>query len=262
MNILLRAIDRLGKNVDYYALDLSLPELHRTLAAVPHGTFNHVRCHGLHGTYDDGLAWLQLPENQQRAKCIMFLGSSIGNFERDDAAAFLKGFAAILKPTDLFLLAVDACQDSDRVYHAYNDREGVTEKFYRNGLSHANKILGQETFHQSDWDVIGQHNSALGRHEAFVSPRRDFDSNGFSFIRGERIRFENAHKYSISQLQQLFEDVGFSLKCSYTDTTGQYCELLHFLVIYHHGLNFLPISEYMLSVSFCAAFLNSEQYID
>jgi uncharacterized SAM-dependent methyltransferase len=78
VSILLQALDAAGKVIDYYALDLSLKELRRTLEQVP--AFKHVRCHGLHGTYDDGLDWLKLPENQSRPKCVMSLGSSIGQF--------------------------------------------------------------------------------------------------------------------------------------------------------------------------------------
>lgn len=76
MSILLKALDAAGKDVDYYALDLSLKELRRTLEQLPQ--FGHVKCHGLHGTYDDGLEWLKLPKNQVRPKCVMSLGSSIG----------------------------------------------------------------------------------------------------------------------------------------------------------------------------------------
>lgn len=76
MNVLLRALEAAKKDIDYYALDLSLKELRRTLEQVP--AFRHVKCHGLHGTYDDGLDWLKMPENQSRPKCVMSLGSSIG----------------------------------------------------------------------------------------------------------------------------------------------------------------------------------------
>lgn len=76
MSILLQALDAIGKDIDYYALDLSLIELKRTLEQVP--PLNHVRCHGLLGTYDDGLSWLKLPETAKRPKCVMSLGSSIG----------------------------------------------------------------------------------------------------------------------------------------------------------------------------------------
>jgi uncharacterized SAM-dependent methyltransferase len=72
----LKALEAAGKDIDYYALDLSLTELERTLEDVPR--FRHVRCHGLHGTYDDGLAWLKASRNASRPKCILSLGSSIG----------------------------------------------------------------------------------------------------------------------------------------------------------------------------------------
>lgn len=78
VSILLLALDAVGKEVDYYALDLSLKELKRTLEQVP--PLKHVRCHGLHGTYDDGLDWLKTPETAKRPKCIMSLGSSIGKY--------------------------------------------------------------------------------------------------------------------------------------------------------------------------------------
>lgn len=78
VSILLRALEAAGKEVDYYALDLSLKELKRTLEQVP--PFQHVKCHGLHGTYDDGLDWLKTPEIRSRPKCVMSLGSSIGEF--------------------------------------------------------------------------------------------------------------------------------------------------------------------------------------
>jgi uncharacterized SAM-dependent methyltransferase len=77
VSILLRALDVAGKNIDYYALDLSLNELERSLQKTP--TFKHVKCHGLHGTYDDGLEWLKNPENASRPKCVLWLGSSIGS---------------------------------------------------------------------------------------------------------------------------------------------------------------------------------------
>lgn len=94
-------------------MDLSVKELERTLADVPR--FQHVRCHGLHGTYDDGLAWLKAGRNAFRPKVIMTLGSSIGNFHRGDAAAFLKDFADILGPNDIMLVGLDACYDAQKV---------------------------------------------------------------------------------------------------------------------------------------------------
>lgn len=113
MKILLDALERAAKRVSYYALDLMHSELVRTLAAVPVGTFEYVKCFGLHGTYDDGLAWLKNPKNAARPKSILSMGSSIGNFNRKDAVEFLARFASVLQPNDSLILGLDACQDPE-----------------------------------------------------------------------------------------------------------------------------------------------------
>jgi len=107
--ILLQALEAQAKSIDYYALDLSLKELERTLEAVP--KFQHVRCHGLHGTYDDGLEWLKGSDIASRSKCIMSLGSSMGNFERNEASSFLKNFTSVLGDGDTMLIGLDGCND-------------------------------------------------------------------------------------------------------------------------------------------------------
>lgn len=65
--------------MDYYALDLDRKELERTLGQLP--DYKHVRSHGLWGTYDDGREWLKQPSNLRRSKCVLSLGSSIGEHE-------------------------------------------------------------------------------------------------------------------------------------------------------------------------------------
>jgi hypothetical protein len=66
VEILLRECERTEKKVDYYALDLSLVELQRTFSEISPESFVHVGFHGLHGTYDDAVGWLNSPENRQR----------------------------------------------------------------------------------------------------------------------------------------------------------------------------------------------------
>ena len=80
VNLLLQALEDAGKRIEYYALDLSQKELERTLAQLP--SYKHVRAHGLLGTYDDGREWLKKPSNASRQKCILSLGSSIGEHPR------------------------------------------------------------------------------------------------------------------------------------------------------------------------------------
>ncbi|KAI9827237.1 MAG: hypothetical protein M1832_005375 [Thelocarpon impressellum] len=209
VNILLKALENSGKDVCYYALDLSLAELQRTLADVP-DTYRHVRCFGLHGTYEDGLEWLQRPENFARPKCVLSLGSSIGNFPRAEAAEFLAGFARVLRPEDSMLIGLDACKDKDKVYHAYNDREGVTHDFLRNGLLQANTILGKPAFKAQDWVAFGEYDEEAGRHHAFYSPVRDVEFDDITFAAGERVRVEESYKYSASESSTLWAKAGLA----------------------------------------------------
>ena len=221
--ILLNAIERSGKCVQYYALDLSIAELRRTLLAIPAGAFEHVRCYGLHGTYDDGLEWLKLKENASRPKCVMWLGSSIGNFNRDEAANFLKEVASALHPSDTMLIGVDGCQDGRKIYHAYNDRDGKTHEFVLNGLAHANTLLGKKVFHLEDWKVTGEYDEKAGRHQAFVVPKRNLQVDDIHLAAGERIRIEESYKYSAAQTERLWEDAGLSSGAIYAGQTGEYC---------------------------------------
>lgn len=167
-------------------------ELDRTLADVPEGTFEHVKCAGLHGTYDDGLEWLKRPENSSRPKAIVSLGSSIGNFVPNEASEFLAQFGELLGQDDLMLVGVDGCLDPERVYHAYNDRDGVTHSFTMNGLQHANRLLGYEAFDVNDWTAMGEYDSNGMRHRAFVAPKRDVTVEGVLVRQGEKVRIEES----------------------------------------------------------------------
>ncbi|OTB00076.1 hypothetical protein M426DRAFT_244532 [Hypoxylon sp. CI-4A] len=208
VSLLLRALDDAGKKIDYYALDLSEDELSRTLGQLP--TFRHVQCHGLLGTYDDGREWLKQPQIASRRKCVLSLGSSIGNFHRDEAASFLRGFADVLQPADSFLIGLDSCTDPSKVYHAYNDRHGITHRFILNGLVHANEVLGHKEFDLDDWQVIGEYVYDIegGRHQAFYSPVRDTVVLGETIKAHERVQVEQSLKYSKEGCDNLWRAAG------------------------------------------------------
>ncbi|TLS31255.1 hypothetical protein PpBr36_02899 [Pyricularia pennisetigena] len=230
VNLLLQAIDNAGKNVDYYALDLSKEELKRTLAQVPQ--YKHVRCHGLLGTYDDGREWLKEPTSLGRQKCVMSLGSSIGNFRHDEASDFLRGFSEVLRPGDSMIIGVDACSDPAKVYSTAN----VIQVTHTTASTGGQRILGlwinianmvfflllvrlerdhtpileQQAFKLEDWQVIGEYvyDAEGGRHQAWYSPIRDTWALGQLIPAGERVFVERSVKYSKSETQNLWQAAG------------------------------------------------------
>ena len=213
VEILLKALERAEKRTEYYALDLSLPELKRTFAEVATADYRYVKFHALHGTYDDGLAWLT--DKRDNPVVIMSLGSSIGNFDRNAAAKFLETFLASMTPEDMFIVGLDACQDPEKVFKAYNDSEGVTTRFYRNGLDHANLLLGEEAFRHEDWAIEGHYDTEQNKHEAFYIAKRDMHIRGASIRKGEKLRFEESYKYSTAESDMLWRDAGLVSVCSY-----------------------------------------------
>ncbi|KAI1816902.1 C-type lectin protein [Poronia punctata] len=219
VGLLLRAFEDAGKNIDYYALDLSEAELMRTLAQLP--SFQHIRCHGLLGTYDDGREWLMSPSIAAKRKCVLHMGSSIGNFSPSEAAGFLRSFSEVLKPQDSMVLGVDSCTNPSKT-HTHRvllissnfrnnaDEEGITHAFVLNGLKNANEVLGEPVFKLDDWKVIGEYVYDIqgGRHQAFYSPVRDTVVMGETIRTHERIQVEQSFKYSKEGCDWLWRSAG------------------------------------------------------
>ncbi|KAK1142722.1 hypothetical protein N8T08_007353 [Aspergillus melleus] len=227
IEILLREFERQGKYVDYYALDLSLSELQRTFSEVSVEDYNHVGFHGLHGTYDDAVTWLNRPENRKRPTAILSMGSSMGNFDRLEAAQFLSQFAKILGPSDAMLIGLDGCKNPDKVFKAYNDSQGITQQFYENGLIHANRVLGHEAFKLDEWEIVTGYNAVEGHHEAFYSPKKDVTIDGILVPKGEKLIFEEAFKYGPEEREQLWRDANLIHGAEFGNSSDDYH--LHYL---------------------------------
>jgi EasF-like predicted methyltransferase len=187
--------------------------------------YKHVKCFGLHGTYDNALEWLKSSDVKTKPKTILWLGSSLGNFKRHEVPPFLAGFGDAIQPGDTMLIGIDSCKDADRVYHAYNDRDNVTHEFIINGLKNANEIMNETIFKVEDWEAIGEYDKEVGRHHAFVAPRKDVVIDGVHIPRGERIRIEESYKYSRDEILRLWEGAKLAGNTVWSNSRGDYGEL-------------------------------------
>ncbi|KAA8648164.1 uncharacterized protein ATNIH1004_004047 [Aspergillus tanneri] len=225
IKVLLDALDSQGRDVDYFALDLSLPELRRTLSLVSTNNFAHVRCFGLLGTYDDGRKWLQRPEQQNRSKVIASLGSTLGSMQRDAAAEFLASFTGQLGGASCpaaFLLGLDGCTDGKRVHSAYNDPAGLNRKFIKNGLVKANHLLGYEAFRLQDWGIVGEWDASKRSHNQYYHALTDTRVGSQAVQARTKVLAVHSLKYDDDDKRALWNRAGVMETERWTSSSGQY----------------------------------------
>jgi dimethylhistidine N-methyltransferase len=142
-----------------------------------------------------------------------FPGSTIGNFEPHEACQFLRRAGAVLGDGALFVIGVDLVKDTNVLYRAYNDAEGVTAKFNLNLLARINRELGAD-FDLSAFEHHAFYNAQRHRIEMHLASTRRQKAriNGATvdFRAGETIHTENSYKYTVESFQALARGSGWS----------------------------------------------------
>lgn len=149
-----------------------------------------------------------------------FPGSTIGNFPRAEAAAFLRRQRQALGKGALFLVGADLVKEIAVLEAAYDDAAGVTAAFNLNLLRRINRELGAdfepEAFrHRAIWNAakacIEMHLVSLRAQAVTVAGRR------FAFEAGESIHTEDSHKYRIEGFRDLAAEGGWDEVALWTD---------------------------------------------
>ena len=95
-------------------------------------------------THGDGSRLHLGPVDCRERRLVVYIGSSIGNFEPHQAAKLLRRVRAGLRTGDGFLLGVDLAKEKSTLLAAYDDESGVTAAFNRNLLVRLNRELDAE----------------------------------------------------------------------------------------------------------------------
>jgi dimethylhistidine N-methyltransferase len=164
---------------------------------------------------------LPIPDDLDPSLRVVFYpGSSIGNFEPDDAVALLRRFRRLLDPDGALLIGIDLVKDITVLEAAYDDPEGVTAAFNLNVLAHLNHLIGSD-FELRDWRHRARFNARESRIEMHLEASVDmwamWPGGGRHFRRGERIHTENSYKYSVESFAALLARGGFSRHLCWTD---------------------------------------------
>ncbi|GAA6013912.1 hypothetical protein JCM11491_000470 [Sporobolomyces phaffii] len=189
-----------------------------------------------------------------RKTSILWLGSSIGNFTREEAVEFLKNID--LAEGDTMLIGVDGCDDGPEIEVAYNDPEGVTRDFILEGVDVAGRTLhpdleAGEGLCAANFSYVNRWNSTLGRHEAYIRAKRDVsvplpaDSGArpdqpdvVTLKEGELLQIEVSYKYTGAEALSLFHLAGLRLVQTWTDSSHR-----HSLYLVERPTVFFPSSQ-------------------
>jgi dimethylhistidine N-methyltransferase len=211
----------------YYPIDLSSTALESCRNDL--GSF--VRLEPLCTSYLEGLAEVAARCNGNGPLLALFLGSTIGNFNRAEARDFLGEVRKRLRPGDSLLLGTDMIKPVETLLLAYDDPSGVTAAFNLNLLVRVNRELCgnfdlRRFRHEARWNElerrIEMHAVATSRQEVRIP------AAGLRFVieEGESIRTESSHKYSIRDVDQLALHSGFSVCRRWLDTEWPFAETL------------------------------------
>ena len=149
-----------------------------------------------------------------------FPGSTLGNFEPQEARAFLSSAREILGTDAQMIVGVDLEKDERTLYDAYNDAAGVTARFNLNVLERINRELGGN-FDLSGFIHRSIYNRDRHRIEMHLISRKAQSvrvlGHRFSFRPGESIHTENSYKYSFDRFAGLAQESGWQVTESWTD---------------------------------------------
>ena len=162
----------------------------------------------------------RVPKHQNRIFC--FFGSTIGNLDRQDAVRFIAKLGKMIRTGERLLLGLDMVKDKTVLERAYNDEKGITERFNKNILNVANKILGTDfepeyfrhhAFFDDEKQRIEMHLVAM-RNMVVKSP---FFEEDLEIAKGQTIHTENSHKFTSHHIDEFAAVSKLSVRAVYTD---------------------------------------------
>jgi L-histidine N-alpha-methyltransferase len=186
---------------------------------------------GFEREYLDGLLEVAAQRSSGQHLLVLFLGSTIGNFDRPAGIQFLAEVRRILMPGDSLLLGTDLVKSSAQLLAAYDDELGVTAAFNLNLLARINRELDAD-FNVAEFEheaKINHQNRSVEMH--LRSMRRqtvNIHTAGISvdFFEGETIWTESSHKYSLQEVCDMATATGYRCEAQWVDEQWPFAENL------------------------------------
>ena len=195
------------------------------------GQIEYVSIVGFERPYLDGLLAAASGRREHEHLLVLFLGSTIGNFDRDAGDRFLTEVRRILYPGDALLLGTDLDKPLPQLLAAYNDSIGVTAAFNLNLLARINRELGAN-FDLAAFRHEARYNPSERRIEMHLRSMRDQTVTiaqakcTVSFAKDETIWTESSHKYRAEEIPPMARRSGYRCDSQWMDSEWLFAESL------------------------------------
>jgi len=219
----------LRQKTRYYPIEIS-----PTALAMCQRELSDIDCISIVGferEYLDGLLEVAAQRRSGQLLLVLFLGSTIGNFDRMAGLKFLNQVRRILQPGDSLLLGTDLVKSSSQLLAAYDDELGVTAAFNLNLLARINREL-DANFVLSRFEHVAKINYESRSVEMHLrsTSRQIIDipvaNVAVEFLEGETIWTESSHKYSPDEVVQMARTAGFRCDVQWIDDEWPFAENL------------------------------------
>ena len=237
--IILSALERQKRRIDYYALDVSKGELtdglHELLPLFRDSPYIHVQ--GLWGSYEDGIGWLaraaRVASIPAPVVTFLWMGNSVANMTPADASLLLKGFVdacADFQLTCQFIVSLDNCTEVLRILDAYDTTRDPFGGFVLNGLKTANQILGQDVFVPGNWSCTRVMRHKQRTLDVYYEAVRDMEccygGASWRIRQGDLVHAVHSGKWAREDLAEICRPVGLEVADVWQLDDKSYCKTL------------------------------------
>jgi L-histidine N-alpha-methyltransferase len=211
-------LDELERPAAYVAVDIAREQLREAAASLAED-FPALSVIAVCADYTRPFRLPPLPARTAK-RVGFFPGSTIGNFEPEEAETFLANCRRLLGRDGDMIVGVDLKKDPDLLDAAYNDRAGVTAAFNLNLLERANRELDAD-LDLDRFEHVAFYSEARGRVEIYIKSLVDqqvrIAGRRISLAAGELIHTEYSYKYSVAEFHRLALRAGFRPVATWTD---------------------------------------------
>jgi L-histidine Nalpha-methyltransferase len=227
---LLRHLVRAGAAFTYMPIDISSNIINHLQTRLP-VAIPGLKVKGLNGEYFPMLE--EAAKTSCNRKCVLFLGSNLGNMSPAEARVFCRKLRYHLKPGDMVLIGLDLKKSPGTILAAYNDKPGITKRFNLNLLERINREMDAD-FDTRKFDHFPVYDPPTGACKSYlisladqqVTLCCDGEPQRIRFARNEEMFMEISQKYSIDQVDHLADQAFFKSEQRFLDSRGWFVDAL------------------------------------